>query len=412
MPSFARRSLLPLLFSFFASAVACSSSPSSDGPSSPTTSSDGTEPRAPDVGETPSESSGGPSTTPPTDEGHAPLFVGRFDTSDPAGPKASWPGTRVLARFEGTAVSVKLSEFAEPWMEGAPSYWEFSIDKGDWHPIEMIPDDQPHDFPLAAGLPPGEHVVELYKRSETQTGITQFLGFDFHDGRSLPPPERQKRRIEVMGDSSATGFGIEMLNAPNHDCPGADHGGRWQNFRKAWGAHLGAIFDAEVHAIAYSGKGVIQNIWPTDNDPLVAYYPRANPNPAIANSAPLFDLTSWLPDVIVLMQGAIDFSTGVDYGAFEAGYRDFVINQLRARNPDAHIFMGVLGKAGRSEVPQIAQRIIDERAKVGDTRLHVFVPPLYTWQDMVACNGHGTPDYHLRIAQQMAEHIGPIVGWE
>src|SRR5262245_6829609 len=42
---------------------------------------------------------------------HAPLFVGRFDTSDAAGPKAAWPGTRILARFDGTAVSVTLSEF-------------------------------------------------------------------------------------------------------------------------------------------------------------------------------------------------------------------------------------------------------------------------------------------------------------
>jgi len=396
----------------FASAVACSSSTDESGSSSPEASRDGTMPGAPGSATAPSQSSRAPSSPPPADGNHPPLLVGRFDTSDPAGPKASWPGSRILARFEGTEVSVTLSEFAEPWMEGAPSYWEVQIDKGDWHPIEMIPDDQPHVFPLAKGLPPGEHLVELYKRSETQTGITQFLGFDFHGGRSLPPPERQKRRIEIMGDSSATGFGIEMLNAPNHDCPGADHGGRWQNFRKAWGAHLGTIFDAEVHAIAYSGKGVVKNIWPTDNDPLVDYYPRANPNPAIAKSAPLFDLKSWVPDVIVLMQGAIDFSTDVDYAEFEAGYRSFVIDTLRTRGPEAHIFMGVLGKAGREAVPQIAQRIIDERAKLGDHRLHVLVPTMYTWQDMVACNGHGTPDYHLRIAQEMAARIGPIVGWE
>src|SRR5690606_21579193 len=35
---------------------------------------------------------------PPAGEGdeHPPLFVGRFDTTDPKGPRATWPGARIL----------------------------------------------------------------------------------------------------------------------------------------------------------------------------------------------------------------------------------------------------------------------------------------------------------------------------
>src|SRR5690606_33213237 len=135
---------------------------------------------------TPSSASAAPDAAPPDGTVYPPRFVGWFDTSDPAGPKASWPGTRVIARFEGTAVSVTLREYASDWMEGAPSYWEVSIDKGPFRPIAMIDDGQAHDFELAKDLPAGPHEVELYKRSETQTGVTQFLGFDFHGGRSLP----------------------------------------------------------------------------------------------------------------------------------------------------------------------------------------------------------------------------------
>ena len=118
------------------------------------------------------------------------LFVGRFDTTDPAGPKATWPGSRIVTRFSGTSVSVKLSEYAEDWMDGAPSYWDVSIDHAPPTVIAMIADNHPHVFELASNLSPGEHEVELYKRSEMQTGITQFLGFDFHGGRSLPAPAR------------------------------------------------------------------------------------------------------------------------------------------------------------------------------------------------------------------------------
>jgi hypothetical protein len=359
---------------------------------------------------------GAPSPMREEEEGGGPpqmLFVGRFDTSDPKGPKAAWPGTRIITRFNGTAVSVTLSEFAESWMGGAPSYWEVSIDQGPWSAIAMTADNQPHIFALASELARGPHQVELYKRSETQTGITQFLGFDFHGGKALPPPPRQERRIEVMGDSQSTGFGVEMIDAPGTDCPGEDYSGKYQNFRKAWGNLLGNIFNAEVHGVVYSGKGVVQNVWPTDTDPLIRYYPRANPNPAIQNSSPpLFDLSSWIPDVIVLAQGAMDFNSGVDYGVFRTAYRAFVIDTLRARSPKTHIFMTVLGKGGRDQIPQIGQELINERkAAVGDDKLHVFVANLYTWEEMLGCNGHGTPAFHQRIANELAAEIRAKVGW-
>ncbi len=361
------------------------------------------------AGPAPAASSGGEGALP----AYAPTFVGRFDTRDPAGPKASWPGTRILARFEGTAVSVKMREFAETWMDGAPSYWEVSIDHGPFTALAMIADDQPHDFALAQDLPKGAHEVELYKRSETQTGITQFLGFDFHGGTSLPSPEHQKRKIEVMGDSFATGFGVENIDAPGTDCPGADWGGRWENFRKSWGALLGVEFDAEVHGIVYSGKGLLKNIWPTDDDPLRAYYPRADPDPEIANSnPPLFDLKSWVPDVIVLTQGSCDFDGGVSFSDFRTAYRHFVIDVLRARGPDTHIFMGVVGAGARGEVSEVAQEIIAERAAAGDHKMHAFLAKPYTWEELTACNGHGTPAWHQRVAKEIAAEIRAKVGWQ
>ncbi len=338
---------------------------------------------------------------------HAPLFVGRFDTRDPAGPKASWPGTRVLARFDGTSVSVKLREHAETWMEGAPSYWEVSIDKGPWRAISMIADEQPHDFVLASNLAPGPHEVEIYKRSETQTGITQFLGFDFHGGTSLPSPPRQPRKIEVMGDSFATGFGVENIDSPETDCPGADWGGIWENFRKSWGALLGTTFDAEVHGIVYSGKGLLANVWPGDNDPLRDYYGRADPNPEIANNPPMFDLSSWIPDVIVMTQGSCDDGGPV----WQEAYRDFVINRLRARGPKTHIFMGIVSAGSRDAVMNVAQRIVAERAAVGDDRMYAFLAKPFTWEEVTACNGHGTPAWHARVAFELAELIRAKVGW-
>ncbi|HVH46766.1 MAG TPA: hypothetical protein VM925_30700 [Labilithrix sp.] len=353
---------------------------------------------------------GSPSAPSSLGEGevHQPLFVGRFDTTDPSGPKASWPGTRILARFDGTAVSVKLREHAEPWMEGAPSYWEVRVDKGTWRAIAMIADDQPHDFELASNLEARPHEIEIYKRSETQTGITQFLGFDFHGGKSLPPPPRQTRKIEVMGDSFASGFGVENIDSPNTDCPGVDWAGQWQNFRKTWGAILGETFDAEVHGIVYSAKGLLRNDWPTDTDPLRDYYDRADPNPAIAQNPPLFDLTSWIPDVIVMTQGSGDDGGG----EFQAAYRDFIVNRLRARGPNTHIFMGIVSAGNRQAVAEVSQRIVAERAAVGDHKMHAFMAKPFTWEEVTACNGHGTPAWQQRVASEIAAEIRATVGWQ
>jgi hypothetical protein len=272
----------------------------------------------------------------------------------------------------------------------------------------MISDDVPHDYDLASNLPAGVHQVEIYKRSETQTGITQFLGFDYHGGKSQPPPPHQQRKIEVMGDSFATGYGDLNIDSPDTVCPGVNWGGIWENFRLSWGALLGVMFDAEVHGIVYSGKGLLNNVWPTDNDTLLDYYPRADPNPQNADSNPqLFDLKSWIPDVIVMTQGSCDNGSS----EFKAAYRNFVINTLRARGPDTHIFMGIPSAGNRDGVAAAAQEIIAERAAVGDFKMHPLNVKLFTWEEVTACMGHGTPAWHARVANEMAAQIREATGW-
>jgi lysophospholipase L1-like esterase len=393
---------------------ACSSS-SSDGTG--TSSSSGGDAPAPEPGAPASPVAPAPSAPPGTPEV---LFVGRFETTDPAGPKAAWPGARILTRFDGTTVSVKFAEFKEDYMEGAPSRWDVQIDDGAPEILIMNADGQPRDFEIASNLPKGPHKVELYKRSETQNGVTQFLGFDFHGGAALPPPAAQKRHIEVIGDSASSGFGIETLNAPNWDCEGPDHGAMHQNFRKAWGALLGVMFDAEVHGIMFSGKGIARNIWRSDTDALINYYNRSNPDPALQQNPPLFDLQSWIPDAVVLMMGGNDLAPGVSEpnpgplsrGEFYGVYRDFVVHQLRARSPNTHLFLVVPGLLGRDILIDTVHGVAAERNGMGDARVYPVVPTPYVDEEMTGCNGHGNPEYHQRIARELAAVIREKTGWQ
>lgn len=335
-------------------------------------------------------------------------FIGRFDTTDPAGPKASWPGSRIVTRFRGTAISVKLEEHVDDWMDGAPSYWDVSIDRGPARVLAMIADGQPHDFDLATDLPPGDHEVELYKRSEMQTGVTQLLGFDLHGGKPLATPPRAPRHIEAMADSYGTGYGIVTLNAPNLECkPGPNHAGRHQDFRQAWPSRLAARFGAELEGTVYSGKGLTRGIWPTDVDGLVDYYGRANPNPALQHDPPPFDLKSWVPDAIVLAQGTVDNGLG----NFREVYRDFVVNQLRARAPNAHIFLVVPGRIARAKWIDTVNAVAAERAAAGDTKVHAVIPGEEQPEEMTGCGYHGSPAYHQRIADEIGAVMAEKLGW-
>jgi lysophospholipase L1-like esterase len=369
----------------------------------------------------PPEDGAGPDAAEPIDPGPpAVQLIGRFDARDPAGPKCSWPGCRVIARFDGTSVSVRMTENVAAWMAGGPSEWDVAID-GEWKD-KLVLSQGTHDYVLATGLPPGPHKVELYKRSETQNGTSQFLGYDFGGGTLLPPPLRRTRRIEIIGDSQPAAFGVEGVGYPDLTCPGLNYAAAWQNFRKSFGALLGETLSAEVHGTVYSGKGVVKNIWRADQDTMPMIYARSNPIDATS----AFDLSSWTPDVIVVMLGGNDFSIGQpDESApgsgpptpaeFTSAYDAFV-GTLRGHYPSAFILLTVSPSVTDDQPPGRASRtnILSTIKTVADgngASVAWFAPALATAAELQGCEGHGTPQFHVRVAGELSAQIRAKTGW-
>jgi lysophospholipase L1-like esterase len=367
-----------------------------------------------------SSAAGNDGGSPPRDPGPpAVRFVGRFDTRDPAGPTCGWPGCRIIARFSGTGVKARLDERVEPWMQGGPSEWDVVVD-GVLSP-KLVLELGPHDYELASGLTEGPHVVELYKRSETQNGYTQFLGYDYGDGTLLPPPLPPLRRIEMIGDSAVAGFGIEGVGL-GADCPGPDWGATWQNFHKSVGARLGEIFDADLNGTVYSGKGLVRNIYRPDPDTMPVVYPRANP----VDKTSVYDFTRFVPDVIVIMLGGNDFAIGQGYDDGPTPLPDFTrathdfVGTLRSHAPVAHIFLALSpsvsddnppGHQSRTSVKAAFDAVAAQASAAGDRRVYSVAPPAADPSELTACNGHGTPAYHDRVAQQLAVMIRARTGW-
>jgi hypothetical protein len=350
-------------------------------------------------------------------------FVGRFDRRDPARPICAWPGCRILARFEGTAVSVTLDERALAWMDGVPSEWDASVDRA--APVKIVTKPGVSSYPIATGLPPGPHEVELYKRSEAQNGYTQFRGFDFGGGKLLSPPLKSVRHVEVVADSSAAGFGIEGVGYPDEDCPGLDYSARWQNFHRAFPALLERSLRAEVHGTVYSGKGLVKNVWRPDEATMPLLFPRANP----VDDTSVWDF-SWQADVVIVMIGGNDFAIGqpdestaarkpATPAQFTAAYRTFVAT-LRAKYPQAHLVLSAspsasdaqpAGRSTRTNILAAITTVTAERAAAGDVKVHGFHPAVATPAELTACNGHGTPAFHARVAEELTTFVKQKTGW-
>jgi lysophospholipase L1-like esterase len=306
-------------------------------------------------------------------------------------------------------------------MEAAPSEWDVIIDGKITQKLVMTSDET--SFVLASGLPAADHVVELYRRSEAISGTTQFLGFDFAGGTLLSPPARKGRRIEIIGDSASSGFGIEGIDfADAGDCPGPDHAAKWANFHKAYGAVLGDLVGAEIVADVHSGKGISKNIWRPDTETLPILFTRTLPE----DPSSAWSFGDWKADVVIVMAGSNDFSIGepTDDGPatleqFTTAYRDFVTN-IRSDYAQAHILLTVSpslddnvppGSNTRTNVKAGAQAVVNERNQQGDTKVWFFEPNKAVASELTACLGHGNPAFHERVAAELAAFLKPKLGW-
>lgn len=414
---------LPVATACLALAIACSSSDengnnpdgsSSSGGSSGTSSSG-------DGGGSSSGTSGGDGSVEPSGP-PAIRFVGRFDERSPDGPACGWVGCRIIARFEGTAISAKLEEIVADWMDGAPSEWDVVVDGAVTKKLVMTAGTS--DYELASGLAAGKHVVELYKRSEAQNGKTVFRGFDYKGGALLAPPVAPSRRIEIIGDSQPAAFGIEGVGQ-GPDCPGNDWAAKYQNFHKSFGAKLGETFNADVAGTCYSGKGIAKNIWRPDDEPMSTIFDRADP----IDPSSTWDFAKFVPDVVIVMMGGNDFAEGqpdeTNGGGpatpqeFQAA-TDALAGKIRSKYPQAHIYLALspsvtdeqpAGRDSRTNVKNAFTAVANDRTSKGDTKIHFVEPPIAQESELTACDGHGSPAYHERVANDLATVIKGHLNW-
>ena len=314
-------------------------------------------------------------------------FVGRYDASDPNAVRFAWSGTGAVFRFDGTGASVTLDDPAQ--------FFTVVVDGELQDRLQTSSGQQ--SYVLAADLPAGEHVVELYRRTEGSYGPTTFYGVDLQ-GDLLPPP-KVTRRIEVIGDSITCGYGDEGT-AP------CSFSADTENHYLTYAAVAARAVGAELSTMAWSGKGLVYNYGTDTNMPMPTLYDRT-----IATEDGDWDY-SWQADVVVINLGTNDFSTDGDptEQLFVSTYVEF-LSHLRDVYPDAYL-LPIAPLLFGNEATMVAgyiQSAVDQRHTAGDP--DVGFADINVAADTWGCDGHPNVETHAAMADLLVMELQTRLGW-
>lgn len=321
-------------------------------------------------------------------------YVGRVDLADARGGKFAWSGSGVVARFSGTSLSVKLN--------GGQEY-SVVID-GMLRPSKLT--IQSGETPIESNLSNGEHTVELYRRTEAAQGVSQFLGFTFGAGGALlAPPPAPARRIELIGDSISVGYGNE---GPNESCKFTP---QTENHYQSYGAIAARTVGAELHTIAWSGRGVVCNYGDdaqSCTEPLPEIYDRTLPG----QNDSRWDFARYQPDAVVINLGTNDYSTNVDpsAGDFTAAYGAF-LKHLRSVYPDALMLCTCGPMLYGAELDQVRGYIADAVSASGDDNIKTFDIPSQSASDGLGCDFHPSIKTHQKMADLLVDVLKRELAW-
>jgi lysophospholipase L1-like esterase len=323
-------------------------------------------------------------------------YIGRFDMTDPNRPTAEWSGSAMEARFSGPSVSVRLG--------GSSIYFEVVLD-GVVQPV--LQTTGAPSYPIASGLGAGTHEVLVFRRNEASAGPSQFLGFDFGTGGKLLPPLVPPRRIEVIGDSISAGFCDETANTS------APFTTATENEYLAYGPLTARALNADIHVIAWSGKGMYRNLGGTTTETVPILWERTIPT----DTASSWDPSKWIPDAVVINLGTNDYNSGPDPStAYQATYLQFV-TRLRSVYPGAFIFCAVGPMAGGAKyaaTKTAIDNVIAMRQAAGDSHLQLVEFPTLACGPNgsgCGCSGHPNVAEHATMAKTLEAVMRSSLGW-
>lgn len=332
-------------------------------------------------------------------------YFGRFDNGDPLGPRMAWPGGRVLSRFDGTAVSAKVTQ--APGSVAGQGYVNVIIDGTEKTPVPI--NDGSQTLSLATGLSPGTHTVEIEKRTDGRVGVLRFEEFVFTGGKGmLAPAKRGNRRIEIIGDDFISGMGIE---GDATTCAGGAPP-QYDNIRKSFGALAAKTLGAEVNIVAHPGKGLVRNSDGSLTDTFPTVYQRSLPE----NATSTWSFSTFVPDVVVIVLGAADWDGAQFPATLQTTYNQLITDTHARYLATTKVLLVVWSQhhsanGMRTALTTVVDAVVAGRPNADEPHNSKLALPEASAADETGCQGHGNAAHHVAMAALLAAEIKAKLGW-
>ncbi|MGD0591475.1 MAG: SGNH/GDSL hydrolase family protein [Bacteroidota bacterium] len=283
-------------------------------------------------------------------------YTGRFDFTNPKCVAFDWAGVYIKARFKGTRCSIRLNDQKN----------EYAVIVDNDAP-RLLTTDTTKVYEVAHGLSDSiPHSIMIQKRTDPFVGKGMFMGFILDRGKNLLPPDmRPLRRIEFIGNSITSGYGVEGASS---DCTFSPE---TENACMSYASMTARALNAEYHIISYSGRGVVRNYGDSNKtsiDPMPALYDRT----CFFDSTKKWNFKAWIPQAVVVNLGTNDFSTlpHPDKVTFQDAYTQ-LLERIRYLYSGVTIFC-VCGPMIEEPCVTYVKEIVEQQKKVRGRYNDVF----------------------------------------
>jgi lysophospholipase L1-like esterase len=326
-------------------------------------------------------------------------FLGRVN---PATKELTWSGTGVSFTFTGTSASIGFegvsgSNSAELIVDGKSTF---------------ISDIKGSSISTPSNLPHGNHTISFLKSSEALFGSIS-IGNITTDGTLGADPPLPSRKIEIIGDSITSAYGIGAALPCTNTAA-------LEIISESYSVLTATALTAAYSIISWSGIGIIRNYasGQTDTSPIMPErYTKYGANDA---SGSYNFPASAAPDAVVINLGTNDFGhnnvrprlSGTEYAAAMVKFVQFV-KKSYGNDPAFFLLTSPMLSDGypAGEMVKSTQRnaLKDAVSQLNGTRAYVV-----DWPDQgqdVGCDYHPTPETNRIGAGLLVDAMKGALGW-